>query len=90
MEEWRRILAESVVSPKDLAAHLGVDPHEIEAVVGDYPMRITPTVLATITSTSIRLSFEERVGGGGASIGTPEAYGNGRIRSSPATVYGLT
>ncbi|TLY16620.1 MAG: lysine 2,3-aminomutase, partial [Nitrospirae bacterium] len=45
MEEWRRILAESVVSPKDLAAHLGVDPHEIEAVVGDYPMRITPTVL---------------------------------------------
>src|SRR5881296_2103729 len=48
MEEWRRILAESVVRPKDLAAHLGVDPREIEAVVGDYPMRITPTVLATI------------------------------------------
>ncbi|MGH9893125.1 MAG: KamA family radical SAM protein, partial [bacterium] len=48
MEEWRRILAESVVTPKDLAARLGIDPHEIEAVVGDYPMRITPTVLATI------------------------------------------
>src|SRR5438093_5933295 len=48
MEEWRRILAESVVRPKDLAAHLGVNPREIEAVVGDYPMRITPTVLATI------------------------------------------
>ena len=48
MEEWRRILAESVVTPKDLAAHLGINPREIEAVVGDYPMRITPTVLATI------------------------------------------
>jgi lysine 2,3-aminomutase len=48
MEEWRRILAESVVKPKDLAAHLGVDPNEIESIVGDYPMRITPTVMATI------------------------------------------
>jgi lysine 2,3-aminomutase len=48
MDEWRRILANSVVKPKDLAAHLGVDPKEIEAIVGDYPMRITPTVLATI------------------------------------------
>jgi lysine 2,3-aminomutase len=48
MEEWRRILAESVVKPKDLAAHLGIDPKEIEAIVGDYPMRITPTVIATI------------------------------------------
>ncbi len=48
MEEWRRILAESVVKPKDLAEHLGVDPEEIEAVVGDYPMRITPTVMAMI------------------------------------------
>ena len=48
MEEWRRILAESVVKPKDLAAHLGVDPEEIESIVGDYPMRITPTVMATI------------------------------------------
>lgn len=48
MEEWRQILADSIVRPKDLAAHLGVDPKEIEAVVGDYPMRITPTVMATI------------------------------------------
>src|SRR5213080_2594212 len=48
MEEWRRILANSVVKAKDLADHLGVDPKEIEAIVGEYPMRITPTVLATI------------------------------------------
>ncbi|MGH7252609.1 MAG: KamA family radical SAM protein, partial [Nitrospiraceae bacterium] len=48
MEEWRRILAKSVVKAKDLADHLGVDPREIEAIVGEYPMRITPTVMATI------------------------------------------
>jgi lysine 2,3-aminomutase len=48
MEAWRRILADSIVKPKDLAARLGVDAKEIEAIVGDYPMRITPTVMATI------------------------------------------
>ena len=50
MEAWRRILADSIVKPKDLAARLGVDAKEIEAIVGDYPMRITPTVMATISS----------------------------------------
>jgi len=48
VEEWRRILAESVVKPRDLADRLGVDPKEIESIVGEYPMRITPTVMATI------------------------------------------
>ena len=48
MEEWRRILAQSGVKPKDLADRLGVDPKEVEDIVGEYPMRITPTVLATI------------------------------------------
>jgi lysine 2,3-aminomutase len=48
MEGWQKILADSIVKPTDLATHLGVDPKEIEAVVGDYPMRITPTVMATI------------------------------------------
>ena len=48
MEEWKRALAESITKPKDLAHHLGVDPQEVEEVVGSYPMRITPTVLATI------------------------------------------
>ena len=35
MEDWRRILAQSVVKPKDLADRLGVDPKEIEDIVGD-------------------------------------------------------
>jgi lysine 2,3-aminomutase len=48
MEEWRRILAESLVKPKDLADHLGLDVEEIEPVIAQYPVRITPTVLATI------------------------------------------
>ncbi|HWC51684.1 MAG TPA: radical SAM protein, partial [Nitrospira sp.] len=48
MEEWRRILAESIVKPKDLADRFGLDEEEIEAIVGPYPMRITPTVLGTI------------------------------------------
>jgi len=48
MEEWRRILAESIVKPKDLADRFGLDAEEIEAIVGPYPMRITPTVLGTI------------------------------------------
>ena len=48
MEDWRKVLAESVVKPAELAAHLGVDPKEIEGIVGDYPMRITPTVMKMI------------------------------------------
>jgi len=48
MEAWQKILAESVVKPRDLEARLGVNADEIEAIVGDYPMRITPTVMETI------------------------------------------
>ncbi|MGH7255347.1 MAG: KamA family radical SAM protein [Nitrospirales bacterium] len=48
MEAWQKTLAASVVKPKDLADHLGVDPKEIEDVVGAYPMRITPTVMKMI------------------------------------------
>ena len=48
MEEWRRILADSIVKPKDLADRFGLDAKEIEDIVGPYPMRITPTVLSTI------------------------------------------
>ena len=48
MDDWKRVLAESITKPKDLAKRLGVDPREVEEVVGPYPMRITPTVLATI------------------------------------------
>jgi lysine 2,3-aminomutase len=48
MDDWKKVLAQSITKPKDLAKFLGVDPKEVEAVVGPYPMRITPTVLATI------------------------------------------
>src|ERR1041385_6799371 len=48
MEAWRRILADSIVKPRDLADRLGVDAKEIESIVGDYPMRITPTVMSTM------------------------------------------
>ncbi|GJL67334.1 MAG: lysine 2,3-aminomutase [Nitrospirales bacterium] len=48
MDDWKRILAESITKPEDLAKQLGVDPKEVEDVVGPYRMRITPTVLATI------------------------------------------
>ena len=48
MEDWKKVLAESITKPKDLARYLGVDPKEVEDVVGPYPMRITPTVLSTI------------------------------------------
>ena len=48
MEDWKKVLAQSITKPKDLAKQLGVDEKEIEAIVGPYPMRITPTVLATI------------------------------------------
>lgn len=48
MESWQKILAQSVVKPKDLAVRLGLDEKDIAEIVGSYPMRITPTVLATI------------------------------------------
>ena len=48
MEDWKKILAQSITKPKDLAKHLGVDEKEVTDVVSPYPMRITPTVLATI------------------------------------------
>ena len=48
MEDWKKVLARSITKPKDLAKYLGVDEKEVTDVVGPYPMRITPTVLATI------------------------------------------
>ncbi|MGZ8365681.1 MAG: KamA family radical SAM protein, partial [Nitrospira sp.] len=50
MEDWQQILAKSIVKPKDLAERFGLDEKEIAAIVGPYPMRITPTVLETIKS----------------------------------------
>ncbi len=48
MDEWRKVLAESIVKPKDLAERLGVPEEEIDPIVAEYPMRITPTVLGMI------------------------------------------
>jgi len=48
MEDWKKVLARSITKPKDLAKYLGVDEKEVADVVGPYPMRITPAVLATI------------------------------------------
>ncbi len=48
MEDWKKVLARSITKPKDLAKQLGVDEKEVADIVGPYPMRITPTVLATI------------------------------------------
>jgi lysine 2,3-aminomutase len=48
MEDWKKVLARSITKPKDLAKQLGVNEKEIADIVGPYPMRITPTVLATI------------------------------------------
>ena len=48
MDDWKRALADSITKPKDRAKLLGVDPKEVESVVGPYPMRITPTVLSMI------------------------------------------
>ncbi len=48
MEDWKKVLAQSITKPNDLAKQLGVDEKEVEDIVGPYPMRITPTVLATI------------------------------------------
>ena len=50
MEDWQQILAKSIVKPKDLAERFGLDEKELAAIVGPYPMRITPTVLETIKS----------------------------------------
>lgn len=48
MDDWRNVLAESIVKPKDLAARLGVPEEDIDPIVAEYPMRITPTVLGMI------------------------------------------
>ena len=42
METWRHTLAESITKPEDLAKHLDISPDEIQDVVAEYPMRITP------------------------------------------------
>ncbi len=42
MEEWKQVLAKSIVKPADLEKHLAVDAQSIADVVKEFPMRITP------------------------------------------------
>jgi lysine 2,3-aminomutase len=45
---WKSQLAESLTTPDQLAAHFGVDPEPLRAVVARYPLRITPHYLNLI------------------------------------------
>ena len=47
-EDWQRLIADSITTSDDLAAHLPVDPARIEAVTRQYPMRINPYYLSLI------------------------------------------
>lgn len=45
---WKIQLANSIVTPEQLAAHFGIDPEPLRAVAARYPLRITPHYLALI------------------------------------------
>ena len=45
---WKKQLAESLVSPDQLAERFGVDPEPLRAVADRYPLRITPHTLDLI------------------------------------------
>jgi len=45
---WKSLLAESIISPDQLAGHLGVDPEPLRKVIARYPLRITPHYLGLI------------------------------------------
>lgn len=45
---WKSQLADSLVSPDQLAARFGVDPEPLRAVAARYPLRITPHYLNLI------------------------------------------
>jgi lysine 2,3-aminomutase len=45
---WKSQLADSLISPDQLAARFGIDPEPLRAVVARYPLRITPHYLDLI------------------------------------------
>jgi lysine 2,3-aminomutase len=45
---WKKQLAESLVSPDQLAERFGIDPEPLRAVAARYPLRITPHYLNLI------------------------------------------
>lgn len=48
MESWRRVLADSITSPKEIAELFGIDPTPLAPVGRRYPLRITPHYLGLI------------------------------------------
>ncbi|MEK7825214.1 MAG: radical SAM protein, partial [Nitrospirota bacterium] len=48
MEEWKRLLRESITAAEDLARYIDVDQDEIRDTVRRYPMRINPYFLGLI------------------------------------------
>ena len=48
MESWRRIIADSITTPEELAERLGIDPEPLAPVVRRYPLRITRRYLGLI------------------------------------------
>jgi len=45
---WKSQLAESIVTPEQLAERFGIDPEPLRVVAARYPLRITPHTLALI------------------------------------------
>jgi len=45
---WKVLLAESVTTAEQLAAHFDVDPVQLEPVIRDFPLRINPYYLSLI------------------------------------------
>jgi len=45
---WRKVLSQSIISPRDLPPFIQVDRNGLEAVTARYPMRITPYYLGLI------------------------------------------
>ncbi len=48
METWQKLLQASITRPGDLTRKYGVDPHPLEAVAEEYPMRVNPYYLGLI------------------------------------------
>jgi lysine 2,3-aminomutase len=45
---WKKQLAESLITPEQLAERFGIDPQPLRAVAARYPLRITPHTLGLI------------------------------------------
>ena len=48
METWQKLLQASITRPGDLTRRYGIDPHALEEVAEQYPMRVNPYYLGLI------------------------------------------